>query len=455
MLNPIKASVAALVAVVIGAAAFAQVAEPDTATSTTITQTYSEADDVAIETRLRGIFAELEELSEVNIEATDGVVRLSGQAANETVAIQAAELAKRVQGTVAVQDDIERTLDVDDNLAPVLNRFETRVSSITRAWPLYLVALAAFVIVALIAHLIASLGSLWRLFAPNPFIARVLAQFVRIGGIIGGLLLALTILDAMALFGAVAGGAGLLGLAIGFAVRDTIENYIASIMLSLRQPFRAGDHVVINDLEGVVVRLTSRATILMTMDGNHLRIPNANVFKGVILNYTRNPQRRFSFKLGVDANDNPLDASQAGLDTLGELDFVLAEPAPAGVIEDVGDSNIVIEFFAWIDQRQTDFLKARSVSINAVKTVLEDRGFTLPEPIYRVKLDGIGALSISPDTSSGGPAAMPASAPAETKPSSADIPVDVAPDDHVQKQAAEERAEGAGEDLLSDQRPTE
>lgn len=451
MLNLIRAVGAAFAMVAIAMPAVAQADEPDSSAPASIAQSYSEADDVAIETRLRGIFAEIEELSEIDVDATDGVVRLSGQAANETVAIRAATLAERVEGIVAVQDDIERTLNVDDNLIPVVERFETRVDAIMRAWPLYLVALAAFVIVALVAHLIASISPLWRLFAPNPFIARVLAQFIRIGGIIGGLLLALTILDAMALFGAVAGGAGLLGLAIGFAVRDTIENYIASIMLSLRQPFRAEDHVVINDMEGVVVRLTSRATILMTMDGNHLRIPNATVFKGVILNYTRNPQRRFSFKLGVDANDNPIDASQAGLDTMNELDFVLADPPPAAMIDNVGDSNIVIEFFAWIDQRETDFRKARSVSINSVKTVLEDKGFTLPEPIYRVKLDGVGPLSISPD-------AMPEKAvspPPPVLPSMPESEMDVAPDDHVRKQAAEERADGAGEDLLSDQRPTE
>src|SRR3546814_979689 len=84
-------------------------------------------------------------------------------------------------------------------------------------------------------------------------------------------------------------------------------------MLSLRQPFRANDHVVIEGHEGRVVRLTSRATILMTLEGNHLRIPNSTVFKAVILNYTRNPERRFDFELGIDANDDPVDGMAVGL----------------------------------------------------------------------------------------------------------------------------------------------
>src|SRR3546814_8338036 len=75
-------------------------------------------------------------------------------------------------------------------------------------------------------------------------------------------------------------------------------------MLSLRQPFRANDHVVIEGHEGRVVRLTSRATILMTLEGNHLRIPNSTVFKAVILNYTRNPERRFDFELGIRSEEH-------------------------------------------------------------------------------------------------------------------------------------------------------
>ncbi len=158
-------------------------------------------------------------------------------------------------------------------------------------------------------------------------------------------------------------------------------------MLSLRQPFRANDHVLIDDLEGRVIRLTSRATILMTLDGNHLRIPNGQVFKAVILNYTRNPQRRFEFELGIDADDDPDAARRLGRETLAGLPFVLDQPGPEARTEAVGDSNIVIRFLGWIDQREADWFKARSRAIATVKTALEDAGFGLPEPIYRLRFD--------------------------------------------------------------------
>ncbi|MEZ5537828.1 MAG: mechanosensitive ion channel [Thiolinea sp.] len=72
-----------------------------------------------------------------------------------------------------------------------------------------------------------------------------------------------------------------------------MENYIASILLSLRNPFQVNDFVSIDGHDGNVLRLTSRATILISPDGNHIRIPNATVFKAVITNFTRHPERRF------------------------------------------------------------------------------------------------------------------------------------------------------------------
>jgi small conductance mechanosensitive channel len=435
------------------AAVAQEAAEPSSVTPITRQQTIEA--DTEIRKRLKAIYDEIDTLSQVTVWVREGVVVLSGKVANDSSAARAVRLAQRIEGAVEVEDEISRTLSVEDNLNPLIERTEDAIVTVSRAWPLYAVAVVALILFAFIGHLIASAGRFWRWVAPNPFIAHLIAQSIRILSILGGVLLALSILDAMALFGAAAGGAGLVGLAVGFAVKDTIENYIASVMLSLRQPFRADDHVVINDLEGVVVRLTSRATILMTLDGNHLRIPNADVFKGVILNYTRNPQRRLDFKLGVGANDDPIDAYQAGLGALEALEFILDDPHASAFIQEVGDSNIVLCFSGWVDQRETDFLKARSAAINAVKTVLERRGFTLPEPIYRVRLEGLGGLAghLTADVKPSAPATSPKTkTPArEQHP----IEVDVSPDEDVRRQVAEDRAKGDQEDLLSHNRPIE
>jgi len=144
---------------------------------------------------------------------------------------------------------------------------------------------------------------------------------------------------------------------------------------------------LINNQEGIVVRLTSRATILMTLDGNQLRIPNAEVFKATILNYTKNPERRFTFELGVDANDDPLAAIKVGIDAICQLGFALDKPKVTAVIKEVGDSNIILQFQVWVNQLEADFSKARSIAIRETKHALEDEGFSLPEPIYQLRFN--------------------------------------------------------------------
>jgi small-conductance mechanosensitive channel len=251
--------------------------------------------DAKMAARLQSIYGEIENLQSLEVAVSNGVISVSGEVANEAQAQDALRLANRMEGAVTVNDNIERTLSVQQNLSPILAYLRETGSAWLRAAPLALVALVLFAAIAYAGHRFASWRAIWQRILPNPFLADLAGQALRVVAVLFGLLLALNLLGATALIGTILGGAGVLGLAIGFAVRDSMENYIASIMLSVRQPFRADEHVIINDHEGLVVRLTSRATILMTLDGNHLRIPNSEVFKATRLNYTGNPQRRFEF----------------------------------------------------------------------------------------------------------------------------------------------------------------
>ncbi|ERL56476.1 mechanosensitive ion channel family protein [Psychrobacter aquaticus] len=343
--------------------------------------------DNDIRQRINGIFSEIEGLQAVNVSVTQGVVTLTGETPNEKKAQQAINLTNRLTDVVTVEDRIDRTLDVQDNVTTVYQGLMAQGKTLIKALPLLLVGMVIFALVTWLGSWLSNRKKMWQRLTPNPFVAELLSQTVKVIFIIFGLILALSLIGAETILGTLLGGAGVIGIAVGFAVKDTIENYIASLMLSIRQPFRARDHIVINGQEGIVVRLTSRATILMTLDGNQLRIPNAEVFKGTILNYTKNPERRFTFELGVDANDDPLAAIKVGIDAIHTLDFVLEEPKAIAVITNVGDSNIVLEFQVWVDQSQTDFSKARSIAIRETKHALENAGFTLPEPIYRLRFN--------------------------------------------------------------------
>ncbi len=450
---------AACLTFTVGLAALAgpgQAQTVETVQDAPLIRTQSDAQsDAAIAERLRRIYGELDALSSVQVRVAEGVVTLDGALPERDDLDRAEQIANRVEGVVAVRNDIETSVDVGERVSPFLQKLTALFRSAINSAPLLLLGglvLAAFVV---LGWWLASFKLFWRRLTPNPFVGDLLAQAIRVASVVVGVVLALNLVGATALMGTVLGGAGVLGLAIGFAVRDALENYISSIMLSLRQPFRANDHVVIDGQEGKVVRLTSRATVLMTLDGNHLRIPNAIVFKAVILNYTRNPERRLEFELGVDAEDDPESAICTGVAALAALDFILTDPAPGGLIVTVGDSNIVLKFTAWINQDDADFLKARSRAIRAAKMAVEAAGFTLPEPIYRLRIDQFPELARA-GTAASVPGTKPPVAPSPARPEVApNEPMSVRPDVHLDKTIAAERRVSPDEDLLSTARPIE
>ena len=419
----------------------------------------SRVSDADIAERLRGIFGEIEGLTDVRISVREGVVVLDGSARTAEDIGRAEALAQRLVGVVTVENRIDRDLTVDENLAPALVGLRDDFDSVVAALPLVALALTIGLAIAVAGYLLAGFDRLWRWVTPNNFLAELVASSLRVLFILLGLFVVLDILDATAALGAILGGAGVIGLAIGFALRDTVDNYISSIMLSLRQPFRPYDHVVIGAHEGRVVRLTSRATILMTLEGNHLRIPNATVFKADILNYSRNPERRFEFDLGIDAENDAIEGTAVAVAALAELPFVLAEPAPSAHIREVGDSNIVITVLGWVNQSETDFMKARSVAIWAAKRQLEQQGFALPEPIYRLRIDDLAGVV---DGVAGAPAEVADHAPAAAASAAqtdadddAIAAADVSRETYIDRMVAEERTSLDAGDLLSPEQPVE
>ncbi|HNV78251.1 MAG TPA: mechanosensitive ion channel family protein [Thermomonas sp.] len=260
---------------------------------------------------------------------------------------------------------------------------------------LHLVASAPLLLVALLIVLFASwlggfasrhLRVVKRFSSSNPYMEGLLRSTVRIVITLAGVVVALDLLNATSLVGAVLGSAGVIGLVLGFGFKDIAENYIAGVLLSLRKPFSPGDTVRIDSFEGKVVALTARATILMTVDGNHLQLPNSVVFKSVLLNYSRNPKRRFDFETVVDNRASWHAAMDAGLAAIGSVEGVLAEPPPSTLIRTLSNDGATLQFAGWIDQRHNDLAKTRSEAMRRVRRELREAGFVPPEHVQKVIL---------------------------------------------------------------------
>ncbi|MEM6456805.1 MAG: mechanosensitive ion channel family protein [Acidobacteriota bacterium] len=411
--------------------------------------------DDAIRSSLRRRYDQLGGLKTVAVEVDAGIVMLRGPVLGDDLAGQAVALAEATEGVVLVIDRIEVVINVRQRLAPTLAEAARRLQTVLSYLPLLLLALVLLGVFAWLSRAVRRWDSLFRRLFRNALARDLARQTASVLVLLAGILVALELLDATALVGAVLGTAGIIGLAVGFAFRDLVENYIASVLLSVRQPFAASDFVAIDDHEGKVVRLTSRATILMTFDGNHLRIPNSQVFKGVVLNYSRNPLRRFGFTVGVGVGEDLRAAQQLGVDVLHATEGVLDEPGPLAFVESLGDSSVVVRFFAWIDQTEASFVHVRSESILRVKQALEAAGMDLPEPIYRLHLTrGAELLAASDETDAPATArstsTMPDADPAPTAYVSAQEA-----EDAIERQIAAERARADGDDLLQQDAPQE
>lgn len=356
--------------------------------SGTIAVEDSAVQDAAMARRIREILRELDGYEDVTVTVSSGIVTLRGTTLDSGSVARLNDIAGRVQGVVAIENEVQETTDVVRRLDPAWARFRARAEQFVNYLPLAGVALAAFALVVAAGFAVARMKKPWDRMAPNAFIADIYRQIIRIAFIIAGLVVALDILGATALLSTILGAAGIVGLAIGFAVRDTVENFIASIMLSIRQPFRPNDTVEIEGDQGKVIRLTSRATILLSFDGNHIRIPNSTVFKSRIVNFTRNDERRFVVDLGVSYDSDLAQVQDLALQTVTALPFVIAEPAPAVWIEELGDSAVIIKVAGWIRQHETSYLKARSEAWRLCLTAFDHAGIVMPETTLRVV--GIG-----------------------------------------------------------------
>ena len=409
----------------------------DAATLPAIAAETSPDTDRRIRDRLEAIFAEIEPLDEIEVTVAAGVVRLSGPVDRQATSDRAERLTRQVEGVVDIENALTLNRGLEDRLESTGNQVVDIFRQVVAGLPLLAVALAVFVVFWLAGRWLGGRRRLYQRIAPNVFIATLLGQITHFAFIVLGLVLALALLDATALLGTILGAAGIVGLALGFAVRDTVENYIASILLSLRNPFSVNDLVDVDGQLGNVITLTSRATILLSPEGNHVRIPNATVYKAVIVNYTRRSERRFEFDVGVDTDHDLQSAQQVALDTLESTTGVLSEPPVLVIVEALGDSNVVLRCYGWVDQEHHSFAKVRSEAIRRVKETFDEAGIVMPEPVYRLKIvdRADGAARTSPR------AEAKREEPAGTAPDATDVSVDRTLEQRVMVDAEEAESE--------------
>jgi small-conductance mechanosensitive channel len=354
------------------------------------------AQDEAIRNALQAVFDRVPGLTGVDVTVDAGVVQLVGTVLNGDTRDRAVQLASDMDGVVFVDNRITESTSLEEQLEPTWSRLREAGYGVLAKLPLLAVALGIIGLALWFGTLLARWGGPAFLTTRNPFLQGLIRRFVQSAVVIVGIILALDLLDATALVGALVGTAGLAGLAIGFAFKDIVENYLAGTILAVRQPFAKNDFIRVDQFEGKVVRLTPRETILMSIDGNHVRLPNALVFRSPMVNFTRNPLRRFAFSIGVGSRDDLVQARRIAVQALVAMEGILDDPAPQAIITELGESTVTIEVSGWIDQGRVDWIRARGEAIRVVKTAIEDAGLTLPSPEYLLRMEEAAPTAPAP-----------------------------------------------------------
>ncbi|MFC0200563.1 mechanosensitive ion channel domain-containing protein [Paracoccus rhizosphaerae] len=367
-------------------AAAQQVAPAETPTGT-IPVGSDSASDLAILSRISSILAQLPDFDGLRVQVDAGVVTLTGEVTEQETIDRLLGLINRVDGVVAVEDNVRLSTDLGTRLDSVRERFRVRLTQVIAGLPFMVLGLAVGALIVLLGGWISRRQRVLSGIAPNPFIAGFLAQAIRLCAWIIALVVALDLMGARALLGTLLGAAGIFGLSLSFAARDTIEGFVATMLLSLRQPFSPNDLIEVAGMRGRVIRLTSRGTTLLTLDGNHIRIPNQIIYKAVLTNFTRNPERRFMVDLAIDPAADPGPARDLALKTLAGMPFVLPRPEPVAWLDASGPEHVVIRAGGWVSQDGTDFDLARGEAFRLLRYAFDSQGYLPPEPVHRIQLE--------------------------------------------------------------------
>lgn len=341
--------------------------------------------DHEIEDRLESILQATNWFVHPNVDVENGVVFLGGETQSERFKEWAGNLAHNTQDVVAVVNKITVLAPAVWDPQLISQEFLNQGKKIIRALPSIIFGAIILFLAWLAARLVYKLVPILLRDKMNPsllnqVIAKAIALFVFLLGVY--FVFEMADLTTMAL--TIISGTGILGIILGIAFRDLVENFLASILLSLQSPFETHDLI---DLvcpitgyaaSGYVERLTMRVTILISLDGNHVQIPNATVYKSNIVNHSSNPIHRESFQLSIGPNSPIVQAVDSALKVLLENEEVLKKPEPLVLVEGLEKENVNLMIHYWIDISKNNPAKVKSSVMRFIKQALQEEGIYQP-----------------------------------------------------------------------------
>jgi small-conductance mechanosensitive channel len=287
----------------------------------------------------------------------------------------------------------------------VINQFWDLIHEKVESWlemgikhlPNMVVAIIIVMVFAVIARIVSRIVSkiLHRVFESKQ-IADLLTAIFKVIVFIAGLFIALEFLGLTGTVTSLLAGAGIIGLAIGFAFQDMTENLIAGIAMGIRKPFQIDDVIQANGVFGTVKAINLRNTIVETFYGQLEIIPNKILFRNIVTNFSSQGKRRVEVPVGISYADDVLEAEKVIVEAINKLDFVIKQEETAVYAESFGDSSVNLLVWFWIDYPgEPGFMEARSGAVNTIHKVLAKNDILIPFPIRTLDFGAKGGEKLN------------------------------------------------------------
>ena len=291
-------------------------------------------------------------------------------------------------------------LNVSDAATGLVAKVEGWIDALVLLLPNLVVAVLIVVAAALLARLVRRVvtGVMHRVTAHAPQaknVVNLLATMAYLAVLATGVFFALRVLGLSGIVTTLLAGAGIVGLALGFAFQDIASNFIAGVMMAVRNPFVVGQIIETNSYMGTVREISLRSTILETFAGQRVILPNAKVFGDAIVNYSARRERRVDLTVGVGYGDSLEKAQRVALEAVQGLDGLQPGRPVQVYFTEFGDSSVNFQLRFWVPfSQQTDFLQAQSEAVKAVKAAFDREDITIPFPIRTLDFGPNGGVAL-------------------------------------------------------------
>lgn len=259
--------------------------------------------------------------------------------------------------------------------------------------PKIILAILMIVIGFLLANLISRFFKKTILLkTQDPLMINFLSKTVKLGVIILVIMMALKVAGLGGVATGMLTAAGASAVIIGFAFKDVGENFISGIILSFNRPFDVDDTVMVDNIFGKIKSLEFRYTKLKTFDGRDVYIPNSDIIKKAVYNYTEDGYFRLDFMVGIDYEDDIDTAKRVIFEAVRNSEgvFESEEHECVVVVDSLGVSTVNLKILFWTKTKEyrKRALEVKSGVVRNVKQVIMENGLNMPADITEIKLYG-------------------------------------------------------------------